>query len=194
MSKENPRGLRKLLKEFKEFISKGSVLDLAVGVIIGSAFTAIVNALVNYILKPLINWIPLSDKTGGLQTLLRPAVLDDAGNIVTEALVLDWGAVISAIITFLLTAIVLFAVIKAINVARNASEKAKENLKKLAEKDKAEEKPEEVAEETPAEVPVVETPAVETPAVEEKNEIAELLKDIKELLQAQAANKDDKAE
>ena len=106
----------KLWKEFKAFISRGSALDLAVGMIIGAAFTAIVTALVNGILKPLINWIPLGDGTG-LQTVLRPAVLDEAGNILVEALVLDWGAVISAIITFLLTALVLFAIIKVINKA-----------------------------------------------------------------------------
>lgn len=75
-------------------------MDLAVGMIIGSAFTAIVTALVQNILTPLINWIPGSSETGALQTVLREAVTDDAGNVVTEALILDWGAVISAIVTF----------------------------------------------------------------------------------------------
>lgn len=108
--------MKKLIKEFKAFISRGSVMDLAVGMIIGAAFTAIITAVVNGVLKPLINLIPLSET--GLQTILRHAVVDDEGNILTEALVLDWGAVISAIITFLLTALVLFIIIKAYNKAQ----------------------------------------------------------------------------
>ena len=109
--------MKKLFKEFKEFINKGNVLDLAVGMIIGAAFTAIITAVVNGILKPLINLIPIGET--GLQTVLRPAVVDETTNtVLVEALILDWGAVISAIITFLLTALVLFLIIKAINTAK----------------------------------------------------------------------------
>ena len=104
----------KLWKEFKAFINKGSVLDLAVGMIIGSAFTAIVTALVKGILQPLINMIPLGDGKS-LQVVLRNPVVDEAGTVIKEAVIMDFGAVISAIITFLLTAIVLFAIIKLIN-------------------------------------------------------------------------------
>ena len=118
--------MKKLFKEFKEFINRGNVLDLAVGMIIGSAFTAIITAVVNGVLKPLINLIPIGET--GLQTVLRPAVLDDAGNVLVEALILDWGAVISAIITFLLTALVLFIIIKAINTAKAKAEAAKAKL------------------------------------------------------------------
>lgn len=104
----------KLWKEFKAFINRGSVLDLAVGMIIGSAFTAIVSALVSGILQPLINMIPLGDGKS-LQVVLSNPVVDDAGTVIKEAVILDFGAVISAIITFLLTALVLFAIIKLIN-------------------------------------------------------------------------------
>lgn len=122
----------KLLKEFKTFISKGSALDLAVGMIIGTAFTAIVSALVSGILQPLINMIPISE-TGDLITELRAAVIDpETGAVIREALVLDWGAVISAVITFILTALVLFVIIKAINSARDfGSREAKKLAKKL---------------------------------------------------------------
>ncbi|MBD5091924.1 MAG: large conductance mechanosensitive channel protein MscL [Clostridiales bacterium] len=167
----------KLLKEFKTFISKGSVLDLAVGMIIGSAFTAIITALVSGILQPLINWIPISDT--GLQTVLREAKLDEAGNVLVEALVLDWGAVISAVITFLLTALVLFAIIKAINTARDFGKKSAEGLKKQLEKGKdaaveeaATEQSNEVAEE-PAPAPAAVDPTLE------------LLKEIRDLLKSQ---------
>ena len=101
--------MKKLFKEFKEFISRGNVMDLAVGMIIGAAFTAIITAVVTGILKPLINLIPIGET--GLQTVLRHAVVDAEGNVITEALILDWGGVISAIITFLLTALVLFLII-----------------------------------------------------------------------------------
>ena len=127
--------MKKLINEFKAFVNRGSVLDLAVGMIIGAAFTAIITAVVNGILKPLINLIPLSDT--GLQTVLRPAVLDESGEVLTEALILDWGSVISAIITFFLTALVLFIIIKIVNKAKeeanvNAKMKAKceEKMKK----------------------------------------------------------------
>lgn len=110
-------------------------MDLAVGMIIGSAFTAIINSLVNSILKPLINWIPGADNTGALQTVLREAVTDADGNIVTEALILDWGAVISAIITFFCTAIVLFLIVKAFNKLKDAGSKIKDEIKSVVIKD-----------------------------------------------------------
>ena len=112
-------------------------MDLAVGMIIGSAFTAIINSLVNSILKPLINWIPGADNTGALQTVLREAVTDADGNIVTEALILDWGAVISAIITFFCTAIVLFLIVKAFNKLKDAGSKIKDEITSVVNKDEA---------------------------------------------------------
>ena len=170
----------KLLKEFKTFISKGSVLDLAVGMIIGSAFTAIITALVSGILQPHINWIPISE-TGDLITELRPAIVED-GAVIREALVLDWGAVISAVITFLLTALVLFAIIKAINTARDLGKKSAEGLKKQLEKDK-EEAVEETAQEQSNEV--AEVAAEPTPVVATVDPTLELLKEIRDLLKSQ---------
>lgn len=128
--------MKKLFSEFKKFITRGNVIDLAVGMIIGAAFTAIVSALVANILTPLINLIPISDT--GLVTVLRPAVLDDAGNVLTAALVLDWGAVISAIITFLLTAVVLFVIVKVINTARENGDGLKKKMKAKTKKGQAE--------------------------------------------------------
>ena len=128
--------MKKLFYEFKKFISRGNAVDLAVGMIIGSAFTAIVTALVNNILKPLINWIPISGTTG-LQTVLRKAVTDETGAVIVQPLILDWGAVISAIITFLLTALVLFVIVKAINTAREGGKGLKHKLKKMTQKGRA---------------------------------------------------------
>lgn len=181
--------MKKLLKEFKTFISKGSVIDLAVGMIIGSAFTAIVTSLVNGILKPLINWIPLSSSGTGLQTVLRQPVTDEAGKVISEALILDWGGVISAIITFLITAVVLFAIIKVFNKVKEAGETAATKIKELAEKQNEKENnettapvaevaaTEETVVEKPAE-PVVEEAKVTSPSVEELlSEIISLLKE-----------------
>ncbi len=161
--------MKKLLKEFKDFISRGNVLDLAVGMIIGAAFTAIITAIVTGILKPLINWIPLSET--GLQTVLREAQLDAAGNVTVEALVLDWGAVISAVITFLLTALVLFIIVKAINTAQKKAEAAKEKAKRAYE-DKL------IAEGKlpPREEPKADEPAAPKPTQEE------LLTEIRDIL------------
>ena len=181
--------MKKLFKDFKSFITKGNVIDLAIGMIIGSAFTAIVTALVNGILKPLINWIPISDSGTGLQTVLREATVDAEGNILTEALVLDWGGVISAVITFLLTAVVLFAIIKAVAKAKDIANSAKSKIEDIA--SQKEEKAEEaVAAEVVEEAVVEETPVevvAEVEALDEETP-ASILAEIRDLLRAQAVN------
>ena len=175
--------MKKLFADFKKFISRGNVIDLAVGMIIGAAFTAIVNALVNYILKPLIAAIPGADGLGALQIVLKDSKVDDAGHVI-DAVILDFGEVISAIITFLLTAIILFIIIKAINAVRDKQEKAREALKKAHEdKLRAEGK---LPPEEPAAEPVPE---------EVKPTTEELLAQIRDLLAAQGKGADvDKTE
>ena len=73
-SKEKYANMKKLFKEFKDFITRGNVLDLAVGMIIGAAFTAIVTALVNGIFKPLINAIPMGEIEGLITMLVAKDV------------------------------------------------------------------------------------------------------------------------
>ena len=124
----------KFFAEFKAFITKGNAIDLAVGMIIGAAFTAIVNGLVNNIFKPMINAIPLGNMTG-LITMLVPK--DATGAVVaagsaaidlSKSIYIDWGSFIMAIINFFITALVLFLVIKAINAFRNGFGKVKSDL------------------------------------------------------------------
>lgn len=161
-------GIKNLFNEFKKFINRGNVMDLAVGMIIGSAFTAIVTSLVKYILTPLINWIPGANGTGALQTVLRPAVTDANGNIITDALILDWGAVISAIFTFFMTAIILFAIVKVFNGVKEGSEKIKAEAKKnkeLLKKDKEYEKAVKKAKKKGLPIPKREEPVVEVAPV-----------------------------
>lgn len=98
--------MKAFIKEFKEFISRGNVMDMAVGVIIGGAFTAIVTSLVNDIMNPLLSLI-----TGGLDFTAMCAVLGEGEGAAT----LNYGAFIAAVINFLLTALVIFLLIKVLN-------------------------------------------------------------------------------
>jgi len=162
--------MKKFFEEFKKFINRGSVMDLAVGMMIGSAFTAIVNSFVNSILKPLINWIPGTDSASALQTVLREAVVDEKGNVVTNALILDWGAVISAIITFLLTALILFVIVKLMNSVKDGLKDVKTDIKTKNAKKHKKGKNEPVVEEAPVEEApkVVEPPKPTTEELLEK--------------------------
>ncbi len=186
----------KLWQEFKAFINRGSVLDLAVGMIIGSAFTAIVNSLVKGILQPLINMIPLGQGGKSLQVVLRDPVIDaTTGAVVKEAVILDFGAVISAIVTFLLTALVLFLIVKAINKAREIGDKEKARLEQLAQKvtkkngdTETTEAPAEVA--VAEEAPAAPAPVEVAPVEPAPDKTQELLSAILDELKAQRADKE----
>ena len=152
MSKKDPNK-KGFFGEFKEFITRGNVLDMAVGVIIGGAFTAIVTALTAGILQPVINWILGMIFPGkGLEaarTILGEAfyTTDDLGEKVVDwskTNYIDWGQFIGAVINFLLVALVLFIIIKAINNVHKAGQEAKAKLiEKAKGEEEAEEKPEE---------------------------------------------------
>ena len=118
--------MKKFLQEFKEFISKGNVLDLAVGVIIGGAFSTIVTSLTEKIIQPLLNCI------GGAEIGFAFQIIK--GN---DATTVDIGAFISAIINFLIMAFVIFIIVKAVNKASEAADK----LKKKEEEAPAPEEP-----------------------------------------------------
>ena len=115
--------MKKFFGEFKKFITRGNVVDMAVGVIVGSSFTAIVNAMSNQILKPIINWILAllfgANSLSELYTFLKRAtMIDDTGAEVVDlanSIYIDWGAFINAVINFLLVALVLFTIVKAVN-------------------------------------------------------------------------------
>lgn len=128
--------MKKFFKEFKTFISRGNVMDMAVGMIIGAAFTAIVTALSNGILKPLINALIYvicgnnPDALDKMYTILVPVTASDGSIDLANSIYIDWGAFISAIINFLLIAIVLFCILKMFNKARELGEAATKSLKK----------------------------------------------------------------
>ena len=119
--------MKKFFGEFKKFITRGNVVDMAVGVIVGSAFTAIVNGLSNNILKPLINWVLTlvfgANSLSEVYTVLKE-VKNEAGELdLTQSIYIDWGAFINAVINFFIVAFVLFLIVKIINRARENREK-----------------------------------------------------------------------
>lgn len=111
--------------EFKEFISRGSVLDMAIGVIIATAFGKITASLVGDVLMPLIGWLFGGMDLSRLNITLRPEALDAAGNVVTPGVVVGIGTLLSAVVDFLLIALIVFAMIKAFNKAKETADKKK---------------------------------------------------------------------
>ncbi len=113
--------------EFKKFIMRGNVIDLAVGVIIGGAFQAIVNSLVNDIISPLIGMIGGTDFSAYTVTL-KEAVTDPAtGEVVKEALMLNYGSFATAIINFIIMAFVIFLLVKVINKVSELGKKKEDD-------------------------------------------------------------------
>lgn len=123
--------MKKITAEFKKFIMRGNIVDMAVGVIVGSSFTAIVNALSNNILKPLINYLLAlvfgADSLSEVYTFLKKEVVDGVV-VLEESIYIDWGAFINAIINFFLIALVLFSIVKIVNVIRDGKKKLVEEL------------------------------------------------------------------
>ena len=120
--------MKKFFEEFKKFISRGNVMDMAVGVIIGGAFGAITSSLVADVITPLLAALFNSPNTDALNITLRAAADGQ------EPIVLGLGTFIGAIINFLVIAFALFTVIKAMNKAKEMSEKL---LKKKKEEEEA---------------------------------------------------------
>lgn len=137
--------MKKFFADFKTFISRGNIVDMAVGVIIGSAFSAIVTALTNKIIMPLINLLLSIGGENGLEkayTFLKK-VYDVNGELdLTKSIYVDWGAFITAIINFFIIAFVLFLILKAVMKANSifkdavdeVSNKEKKNQRKRARK------------------------------------------------------------
>ena len=121
--------MKKFFEEFKTFIAKGNVMDMAVGVIIGGAFAAITGSLVSDVITPLLAVLFNSPNTDALNITLRAAT-DTA-----DAIVLGLGTFVGAIVNFLVIALVLFAVIKAFNKARELAAKKEEAAEEAPEED-----------------------------------------------------------
>ena len=204
--------MTKFFGEFKKFITRGNVVDMAVGVTVGSAFTAIVNGLSNFILKPIINWFifkmlggaSLSDIYTYLKKVTKD-VVDEAGNVIGQeidlanSIYIDWGAFINAVLNFFIIALVLFCIVKFINNLRDGARKAsagkltkeeKSELKaagikrsdKVAVKAYLDEKAAKAVEAKAAE----EAAAAEAARIAKENSTEELLKQIRDILKDKA--------
>ncbi|MDE5722227.1 MAG: large conductance mechanosensitive channel protein MscL [Clostridia bacterium] len=176
--------LKKFFKEFKEFITRGNVLDMAVGVIVGGAFTAIITALTSQILQPLINWL-LAGTGAGLEsavTMLKPAY-DEKGVLdLSASIYINWGAFITAVINFILVALILFCIVKTINTVRAGGRKVAEKQKAAIDKKlKKGQLTEEEAEKAKAEVEAAAEPVAPVETTDD------LLREIRDLLKANAA-------
>ena len=106
--------MKKFISEFKEFALKGNVFDMAIGVVIGGAFTAIVTSLVTDIITPIISLIANTSNLETLEYTLREAVIVN-GETIKEAVVFRYGSFFDTIISFLIIALIIFMFIKAIN-------------------------------------------------------------------------------
>ena len=138
--------MKKFFEEFRKFIMRGNIVDMSVGVIVGGAFTSIVNGLTNNILKPIINWFLAillgSDSLSGIFTYLKKVEIPEldangvaTGNMVvdlTQSIYIDWGAFINAVINFLIIAFVLFTIVKIINRISDAQKKSNDIKVRIA--------------------------------------------------------------
>ena len=145
--------MKRMFEEFKKFIMRGNVLDMAVGVIVAGAFGKITTSLVNDIFMPFISWIFGTRDMTALNVIVRPEIVNEAGEVTQAAITLGFGTFVATIIDFILIAFVVFMVVKIMNTAKD----------KLAKKE----------EEAPAEEPAPPAPSAEEVLL---TEIRDLLK------------------
>jgi len=156
--------MKKFIQDFKKFITKGNVLDLAVAVIIGGAFGKIVSSLVNHIIMPVISWIIGGRSFEDIKTIIRPA---DAVSGTAESAIY-WGLFIQNIVDFLIIAFVIFLIVRAFARINELAEKVR--LKLHEEEIKAKEEADRLA-------------AIEAESGPKPPTVEELLTDIKVLLE-----------
>ncbi len=128
------------ISDFKAFVMRGNVIDMAVGVIIAGAFGKITTSIVNDVFMPFIGWLIGGFDLSQLNILLKPEVLDEAGAVVEPAVTIGIGTLLVTIIDFLIIAFIVFLIIKMFAKARELSEKAlakKEEVLEEVEEEKA---------------------------------------------------------
>ena len=177
----------KFIEDFKKFIFRGNVVDMAIGVVIGGSFGKIVTGLVNYIINPFVGIFVRGGNLDSLKTVIHPAVeavLDEAGNVVTAAtaeVAILWGTWLQTIVDFLITAFCIFVVLRVLTATRNKFE-AKKIAAEEAAKAEAEAKAKveaEAAEKAKAEAAALKA-ALDASVLKQE----ELLAEIRDLLKA----------
>ena len=117
--------MKKFFAEFREFISRGNVMDMAIGVILATAFGKITTSLVNDVIMPFLGWLIGDIDLTALNIQLSPAVVQN-GEVVKEAVVIGIGTFLSAILDFVIIALIVFTIVKALNAAKRRLEKPAE--------------------------------------------------------------------
>ena len=118
--------MKKVFAEFKEFISRGNVMDMAIGVIIATAFGKITTSLVNDVFMPFISFLFGTRDMTALNLVVRPEIVNEAGEVVQAGITLGFGTFVATIIDFILIALVVFMVVKFMNTAKAKLEKKEE--------------------------------------------------------------------
>lgn len=117
--------MKKFIEEFKAFIMRGNVVDMAVGVIIATAFGKITTSLINDVFMPFISFVTGSRDMTALNLVVRPEIVDEAGEVVQAAITIGFGTFLATIIDFILIAFVVFLIVKSFNKARELAESRK---------------------------------------------------------------------
>ncbi len=113
------------MKDFKAFITKGNIIDMAVGVVIGGSFGKIVTGLVNYIINPFVAMFIQAGSLDSIKTVIKEAELDATGAVVSEEVAILWGTWAQTVIDFLITAFCIFVVLRIIMNVKNRFESEK---------------------------------------------------------------------
>ena len=125
--------------DFKKFMTKGNVIDMAVGVVIGGAFSKIVTGLVNYIINPFVGMFLKQGSLDDIKTVITEAVVDAEGVVTKPEVAILWGTWLQTILDFIIVAICIFIVLRTIMRAKNRLEE-KEKAEEAAKAKEAEEK------------------------------------------------------
>ena len=120
-----PRTKEPFFQAFKKFITKGNVLDMAVGVVVGASFSKIVNGLVNFIINPFVGTFIKGGTLDSLKTVITPEVLNEAGEVETAEVAILWGTWLQTILDFFIVAICVFTMVRVIVKLRDALEHEK---------------------------------------------------------------------
>lgn len=115
----------KIFKEFKEFAIKGNMFDMAIGIIIGTAFNKLVSSMVKDILMPPFGFFLGKVNFNELKYVMQPEVVDNNGKVVREAIAINLGVFIQLSIDFILIAVTIFFVVKLFNILRRKAEDPK---------------------------------------------------------------------
>lgn len=116
---------KSLFQEFKQFAIRGNMVDLAVGLIVGTAFTKIVNTLVQSVIMPALGMVVGKFDFKKLEWVLKAAETDGSGQVVEEAVIVKYGELIQAVSDFVIIAIIIFAVVKLLNSWKDKAEDEK---------------------------------------------------------------------